>query len=127
MAGKKKPRSRPRAKRNYPRTARLNSLMQQIIAGYFERVNDDKLDFFTITGVEVDSDLNKARVFVSTLDDDDYDNNELLVNLAKHRISIQSEINKQSHMRKTPEVVFEFDPAIREGARIEQILKKIQD
>jgi len=127
MAGKKKSRSRPRTKRNYPRTARLNSLLQQIIAGYFERVNDDELDFFTITGVEVDSDLNKARVFVSTLDDDDNDNEELLENLAKHRVSIQSEINKQSHMRKTPEVVFEFDPAILEGARIEQILKKIQD
>jgi len=125
MAGsrKKSSRSRPKANKSYPRTARLNSLLKQIIADYFERVNDDNLDFFTITGVEVDSDLNRARVFVSTLDDND----DILMFLSEHRKQIQSEINRQSHIRKTPEVTFEFDPAIKEGARIEEILKKLED
>ncbi len=113
-------RSRPPTKRQYPRTARLNSLIQQIVANYFNNVNDEELDFFTITGVSVDNDLNRARVFISNLEDDP--DEELLESLAEHRIPIQSEINAQSHLRKTPEVTFEFDPAIAEGARIDEIL-----
>ena len=112
-------RSRPPTKRQYPRTARLNSLLQQIVADYFERVNDEELDFFTVTDVSVDNDLNRARVFISSLGDED---EELLENLAEHRIAIQRQINAQSHLRKTPQVTFEFDPAIAEGARIDEIL-----
>ncbi len=116
-------RSRPKTKRQYPRTARLNSLLQQIVADYFERANDEGLGFFTVTGVDVDNDLNIAKVYVSTLDEDP----ELLENLAEHRIDIQTAINAQSHLRKTPTVVFEFDPAIIEGSRIEEILKSVQN
>ena len=41
---------------HYPRTARLNALLQEIVANYFERVQDEALGFVTITGVEVDND-----------------------------------------------------------------------
>ncbi len=112
-------RTRPPTKRQYPRTARLNSLLQQIVADYFERVNDEELEFFTVTDISVDNDLNRARVFVSSLGDED---EELLEQLAEHRIEIQREINAQSRLRKTPTVTFEFDPAIAEGARIDEIL-----
>ena len=119
-----KKRSRPKTKRQYPRTARLNSMLKQIIAEYFERVNDEELEFFTIIDVEVDNDLNRARVFVSSLDEEDP---QLLEQLAEHRKDVQSAINSQSKLRKTPEVTFEFDPAIKEGRRIEEILNSVKD
>jgi ribosome-binding factor A len=119
---------------------RLNSLLQQIIADYLLRVEDDRLGFLTVTGVEVDADLNKAEVFVSSLDGPsraadlnesggaDSDADEVYLEaLAEYRIAIQAEIANQARLRKTPEVVFAFDSGVRSGARIESILASIDD
>ena len=119
--------ARPQTKRHYPRTARLNTLLQEIIAGHLERVDDERLGFVTVTGVEVDSDLNRAEVFISTFEpvDSPEAEEEFLEALAEHRKQIQAEIGRQARMRKTPEVVFAFDPGVRAGARIEEILSNL--
>ncbi len=116
--------SRPPTNRHYPRTARLNTLIQQIVADYLERVDDDRLGFLTVTGVEVDSDLNKAEVFISTFEENTtVEEDEAYIEvLTEYRKPIQAQIATQSRMRKTPEVVFAFDPGVRAGARIESIL-----
>ena len=54
--------------KHYPRTARLNALLQQVVAEHLERLDDDRLPFITVTGTEVDNDLNRCDVFISTLD-----------------------------------------------------------
>lgn len=112
---------RPATKRHFPRTARLNNLLQEIVADHLERVDDDRLGFLTVTGVEVDADLNKAQVFISALADESEDE-VILGALEEHRKSVQGEIARSARLRKTPEVVFAFDPAVRAGARIENIL-----
>lgn len=118
---------RPATKRHYPRTARLNALLREIAAGFVERIDDDRLGFLTVTGVEVDNDLNTAAVFVSILDapHDASGDDELLTVLAEYRKALQSEIGRSARLRKTPEVVFAFDPAVRAGARIEGILASL--
>lgn len=132
--------ARPPTNRQYPRTARLNTLIHEIVAEYFERTDDDRFEMVTITGVEVDADLNKAQVFVSTLglllDDeassgdaaggDGSEDEELLDALAEHRKPVQAMIGRQARMRKTPEVVFALDPSVRSGARIEEILSSLE-
>ncbi len=119
-------RPRQTTNRHYPRTARLNALLTEIIADHFERVEDDKLGFLTITGAEVDNDLNVCQVFVSTFADPDPDEDAAVLNaLAGHRKSVQRAIALQAKLRKTPDVVFAFDPAVRGGARIESILASL--
>ena len=39
--------------------------------------------------------------------------------------ALQAEIARSARLRKTPEVTFAFDPAIRTGARIEHILSSL--
>lgn len=119
---KKKP--KPTTKRHYPRTARLNTLLQQISADFLDRIDDDRIPFLTVTGVEVDSDLNKAQVFISTFEDESADA-DILEALADYRKPLRGEIAQQARLRKTPDVVFLFDPAVREGARIETILSEL--
>lgn len=116
--------SRPATKRHYPRTARLNTLLQEIIAHQLGRIDDDRLGFLTVTGVEVDADLNKAQVFLSTMADESEDE-ETLEALQEYRKLIQAEIARSARLRKTPEVVFAFDPAVRAGARIDTILSSL--
>jgi ribosome-binding factor A len=120
--------ARPQTKRHYPRTARLNALLQEIVAGVIERIDDERFDLLTVTGVEVDNDLNKAEVFVSTLDQGgtEEEDEEFLEALSEYRKPVQAAIAKQARIRKTPEVVFVFDPAVRAGARIEEILSTIE-
>jgi ribosome-binding factor A len=114
--------NRPATKRHFPRTARLNSLLTEIVADHFERADDDRFGFLTITGVEVDADLNIAQVFVSTLGADHATDEELLAALDEHRKPVQRAIAEQAKLRKTPTVHFEFDPGVRHGARVEEIL-----
>jgi ribosome-binding factor A len=121
---------KPAAKQHYARTARLNSLLQQIVADYFDRSEDGEVGFLTITGVEVDNDLNVAEVFVSSFDVDPATDHEAameLLNLlrAQHRNPIKRAIADEAQLRKTPNVVFKFDHGVQAGNRVEEILRTL--
>ena len=53
--------------RRYPRTARVNEVMLEVLADELERMSDPRLELVTLTGVEVSRDLAHAKVFYSTL------------------------------------------------------------
>lgn len=120
-------RPRQASTRHFPRTARLNALLREIVADYFENVEDSRLGFFTITDLEVDSDLNVAQIFVSVFDDapSPESDSEFLGALAEHRAGVKRAIADQARLRKTPDVSFAFDPGVRTGARIEEVLRDI--
>ncbi len=123
--------SRPQTKRHYPRTARLNTLIQQIAASFVDQIDDDRLPMITVTGVEVDSDLNRAQVFVSHFDDDPSNlptpesDLALLEVLGEYAKPMRRSIGSEARLRKTPEVEFVIDPAVRAGARVENILASL--
>jgi ribosome-binding factor A len=112
--------------RDYPRTARLNHLVQEIVAEELERIDDDRLGFLTVVGVEVEADLRRAVVWYTTLDEPGADE-ELVELLDEHRPRIQSAINRQTRVKRTPELVFRPDTVIRQAQRVEQILREIGD
>ena len=128
--GSERRRSRPATKRHYPRTARLNALLQRIVADHLATLDDSRIGFITVTGVEVDAELNSAVVYISDLGDtagpiDEEHDAEVLEALGEQRKAIQSDIARSARLRKTPIVTFTFDPAVRTGARIEEILATI--
>src|SRR6266496_4822953 len=53
--------------RKYPRTARLNEAVLEVLADELERMSDPRLELVTFTGVDVTRDLSYATVFYSTL------------------------------------------------------------
>jgi len=63
--------------RRYPRTARLNELVQQIIAEEIALLDDDRLVLVTVMSVEVDADLRHATVYVETPEGADRDEDVL--------------------------------------------------
>ncbi len=108
--------------RNFPRTARLNALLTEIVADFFKNADDEDLGFMTITGVEVDSDLNVAQIFISVLGSSEEDDEAVLEILEEYRKPVQRAIAREAKLRKTPEAVFGFDEAVRSGAKIDSIL-----
>jgi len=110
--------------RDYPRTARLNRLLQEIIADALEMVDDDRLELVTVTEVVTEADLRHATVFYDSLQGPEGDE-EVLEGLGEARVRLQAAIGRQARIKRTPELAFRPDPAVRSGERIEEILRDI--
>lgn len=107
--------------RQYPRTARLNVLLREILADELERTDDERLELVTVTGVDIEADLSKAVVFFSSLSDGE-DDDLVLEAFDERRAALQRAIGAQARMKRVPLLSFKADPAIRTGARIDAIL-----
>ena len=107
--------------RNYPRTARLNELLREIIAEELERLDDDRLQLLAITAVDIEGDLRHAVVFFDSLQGPDGDA-EVLEALGELRYKLQGAIGRQARMKRTPELTFQPDAGVRFGEHIDQLL-----
>ena len=125
MAGKRTKRRVPSTARDYPRTARLNELLREILAEELDRLDDERLALLTITSISIEADLRHAVVFYDCLDGEAGDE-EALTALGEARVRLQAAIGRQARMKRTPELSFEPDPAIRSGLRIDAILRDIE-
>ena len=114
-------RSSHNSARQFPRTARLNELLREILGDELERLDDDRLQMVTITAVDIEGDLRHARVFYVSLQGEEGDE-EILEAFADLRKRLQSSIARQARMKRTPELSFAPDPGVREGAKIESLL-----
>ena len=112
--------------RQYPRTARLNVLVQEIVAEELERIDDDRLDLVTVTAVDGDPDLRNATVWFTTLGpaapDVDADR-AVLDALGEARVRLQAAIGRQARTKRVPHLRFRPDAVERQAQRIEDILR----
>lgn len=121
------PRSRrPQTRREYPRSARLNELLREILADELERIDDDRLELATITSVSVDNDLRHGIVFFDCLDGEAGDA-ETTEALESHRVRLQAAIGREARVRRVPGLSFRPDPAVRGGERIDDMLRDMGD
>ena len=107
--------------RRYPRTARVNELVREVVAEELERIDDERLELVTVTGVDVEPDLRRAVVWFTSLTE------SVDEVLAEHRVRLQAAIGRQVRMKRTPELTFRHDPAISTGRRVEDILRQLQE
>jgi ribosome-binding factor A len=105
----------------FPRTLRVNHLLQQVVAEEMERLADDdpRLALVTVTGVKVDPDLRHATVWLSSLSD------AAREALGEDRVRLQAAIGRQVRMKRTPQLTFAPDPGVAQGARVEDILHSL--
>jgi ribosome-binding factor A len=122
MAGRRAPRRG--TPRQYPRTARLNRLLREILAEELELIDDERLEMVTLVSVDVDADLHLAVVYYDSLDGEEGDD-LVLEALADARIRLKGAIGRQTRLKRVPELSFRPDPAVREGSKIEAILADI--
>jgi len=106
----------------YPRSARVGETLREIIAEDLVRFDDERLAFVTVTGVDVDPELNRAIVFFDSLAGEEGDE-EIIEALGDYRIRLQSSIARQIKTKKTPILEFRPDIAIRSSERIDEILR----
>jgi len=121
----KRPRRHATA-RDYPRTARLNRLYQEILAEELELVDDDRLEMVTVMSVAVDGDLRHATVYIDSLGGE-ADDEVVLEALEELRPRLQAAIGRQARVKHTPELLFRPDDVSRGAARLEEVLRSLRD
>jgi ribosome-binding factor A len=108
------------------RANRVGEQMKKELGDIISRkIKDPRIGFVTITDVEVTGDLQQAKVYISVLGDDEQKENTLK-GLAKAKGFIRTEIGHRIRLRKTPEIIFEWDESIDYGNRIETLLHQLQ-
>jgi ribosome-binding factor A len=109
----------------HKRSEKVAETIQEIICTILSRgLNDPRIGFVTITGVEVTDDLSLARIFFTVIGDEKVKKDtEAGLNSAKG--FIRCDIGKKLTIRHTPELVFKYDKSLDYGSRIESLLKEI--
>ena len=110
--------NRPR----YPRVARVNEVLREVVAGEIERLSDhdERLQLVTVTAVDSEPDLRHATVFLSSLDE------AAREGLEQQRVRLQAAIGRQVRLKRTPLLAFSADPGVAEGEHVEAILRRLE-
>lgn len=120
--------------RDFPRTARLNHLLQEIVADEVSRLDDERLGLLTIVAVEVEPDLRHAIVWYSSIVDDIAgvdgaadagESDHIAEALEEHRHRLQSAVARQARLKRTPALAFRPDEVTRSAERVEQVLREL--
>jgi ribosome-binding factor A len=106
----------------YSRSLRVNQVLRQVLAEELERLADadERLRLVTVTSVDTTPDLRHATVYLSSLSEDADDA------LTERRAQLQSAVSRQTRMKRTPLLEFTVDPAVVEGGRVEEVLRRIR-
>ncbi len=91
-----------------------------------KEVKDPRLGMLSITDVNVSRDLSFAKVYFSTLGDEQA-RKTTLEGLNRAKGFIRSELAKRIRVRHIPEITFHFDPSLAEGARINALIKTLNE
>ncbi len=99
-------------------------LRREIGAVLQTRVTDPRLQWVSVTRVQVAKDLSFARVYVSTLGDEEAQDAAMTA-LGKAAPFVRSELGHGLRLRRTPELRFVYDKGIEHSLRISEVLDEL--
>lgn len=121
------------------RRGRVNEAVRLELSSILREVKDPRITgaFVTITAADVAPDMKTARIYFSTLQDENLqedgrrhalspENKEVLHGLQSASGFLRRELAHRLNLRTTPELSFAFDDSMRQGAKINTILNRIE-
>jgi len=109
------------------RRERLNESIKELLGELIlSRVKDPRVGFVTITGVEVDRDLDTAKVFFSVMGGDS-ERAESKEGLESAKNFLRKTVGRELKLRNTPDLRFVYDDSLDRSIRIEDTLKQIHE
>lgn len=110
------------------RPEKVAQLMRREVAEILQRdLRDPRVSaMVSVTDVEVTQDLSFAKIYVSIMGKPD----EVAVSLKAlgHAVGfVRHELGPRLGLRDVPEIRFVHDESLERGARVEELLKRIQD
>ncbi|MBE6914289.1 MAG: 30S ribosome-binding factor RbfA [Ruminococcaceae bacterium] len=111
---------------NSNKLQRTNADIQFVLSRLITKVKDPRVqqgDLVTVTRVDTTGDLRYAKVFVSVLGE--VNEKDFKKGLKSASPWLRHELGSALNLRYTPELIFEFDKSIEQGAYINSMIAKL--
>jgi ribosome-binding factor A len=109
------------------RIDRIEEQLRIELSEIIEReIHDPRIGLTTVTAVKVSPDLRHGRVFVTVLGDENQ-RKKSMEGLRSAGSFVRHSLSKRlHHMRRIPELTFDYDETVEKGMRIEELLDQIK-
>ncbi len=85
----------------------------------------DKINFVSVTGINLSRDFKFATVYLTIIGDDLVLREALLTLINERRAEIRRQLSKRLSTRTVPSMTFEYDTSVEYGAKMEKLLHDI--
>ena len=106
------------------RMRRVNEALREVLSEGIGELKDPRIGFVTVTGVRASTDLRQATVFVSVLGSKKK-RDATLAGLESSRAPLQTRVNRELHLKRTPQLRFEYDQTVEEGVRLSKLIDEL--
>ena len=107
------------------RINRINEEVKKELSKVIATLKDPRIpDFITVTNVLVTGDLKFAKAYVSVMGSEQ-EKNEAIKGLTSAKSFVRKEIGDRLKLRQTPDFTFIIDSGMEHGAKINELLSKI--
>jgi ribosome-binding factor A len=106
------------------RMRRVNEALREVLSEAVGDLKDPRIGFVTVTGVRASADLRQAKVYVSVLGSE-RKRAKTLAGLTSARAVLQSRVNRELHLKRTPQLTFEYDQTPEEGVRLFKLIDEL--
>jgi ribosome-binding factor A len=106
------------------RMRRVNESVRQVLAEAVPELKDPRIGLVTVTGVQTTPDLRHATVYISVLGSARKRSATLQGLEAAHGV-LQSRLARELRLKRTPQLVFEYDPSVERGVRMSRLIDEL--
>ena len=106
------------------RMRRVNEALKEVLSESIAELKDPRIGFVTVTGVQASPDLRHATVYVSVLGSE-RKRDATLAGLQSSHGFLQGKVNRELHLKRTPQLAFEYDPTVERGVRLSKLIDEL--
>jgi ribosome-binding factor A len=106
------------------RMRRVNEALREVLSEGIAELKDPRIGFVTVTGVQTSPDLRQATVYVSVLGSERKRRATLAGLQSSHGV-LQSRVNRELRLKRTPQLTFEYDPTVERGVRLSRLIDEL--
>jgi ribosome-binding factor A len=107
------------------RMRRVNEAVREVLSDAIKLLKDPRVGFVTVTDVRTSPDLRHAKVFVSVLGSS-AEREATMEGLASAHGVLQTAVNRELRMKRTPTLDFVYDDTAERADRLERMLADME-
>ena len=106
------------------RMRRVNEALREVLSEGIGSLKDPRIGFVTVTGVDTSPDLRHATVYVSVLGSEKKRDATIAGLQSSHGV-LQTRVNRELRLKRTPQLTFEYDPTVERGVRLSRLIDEL--
>jgi ribosome-binding factor A len=103
---------------------RVNEALREVLSEGIGTLKDPRIGFVTVTGVDTSPDLRHATVYVSVLGTEKKRDATIAGLQSSHGV-LQSRVNRELRLKRTPQLTFQYDPTVERGVRLSRLIDEL--